>query len=128
MSDNSEKMDAMTGDNIFSFSQSLERMDGDIELLVEIADLLSEDCDRLLPEIREAVNSGSADKLMVSAHTLKGAVSNIVAPAVFQAAYALEMMGRNRDMADAETAYIELEKQVDLLKPMLESISLEDAA
>lgn len=121
-----------TGDtpanNVFSFPESLDRMDGDIELLLEIAALLVDDCDRLLPEIREAVSDGAADKLMVSAHTLKGAVSNIVAPAAFKAAYELEMMGRNGELDGADAAYAELEKQVGLLKPQLESITLEDAA
>lgn len=124
----SDNTDDARANNVFSFPESLDRMDGDIELLVEIAALLVEDCDRLLPEIREAINTGSADKLMISAHTLKGAVSNIVAPAAFKAAYDLEMMGRNGVLDRADAAYLELDRQIELLKPKLESITLEDAA
>ncbi len=90
----------------------LERIGGDRELLRELAGLFVGDCPRMLSDIQDAVRDGNAEALQKAAHALKGSVSNFAAEAAVQAAFRLEMMGRNQDMTDAAQALKELEREI----------------
>jgi HPt (histidine-containing phosphotransfer) domain-containing protein len=73
---------------------ALLRVDGDVELLKEIAIIFLEDYPKVLAEIRAAIADGDAKQLEASAHTLKGSVANFGAAAVVASALRLELMGR----------------------------------
>ena len=90
----------------------LDRVGGDTELLGELAVLFTDDCPRLLDEIRDAVRLGDAEKLGRSAHTLKGSVGNFAAQDAFQAALRLEKMGREGETRLAQHALGELEMEI----------------
>jgi two-component system sensor histidine kinase/response regulator len=99
----------------------LKRVDGDLDLLKEIAGLFFEDTPRLIADVRNAIARGDGNSLERSAHTLKGSVGNFGARIAFEAAFALEQMGRNGDFARADEAFARLEQQVNLLMPALET-------
>lgn len=103
----------------------LDRVGGDTELLREIVALFLEDCPRLLSEIRDAFQQGDTQRLEKSAHTLKGSVSNFAAGAAVQAALKLETIGRSRDLTEAPTAIMQLEKEIDLVREELVALGEE---
>jgi PAS domain S-box-containing protein len=111
----------------FDPNAALRRVDGDRDLLKEVASLFFEDTPRLLTEVRNAIQRGDGKALERSAHTLKGSVSNFGARVAFEAAFSLERMGRNGDFARASEVYVQLERQVTLLVPALETVLKEKA-
>ena len=106
----------------------LNRVDGDRDLLKEVAGLFFEDTPRLMTEIRKAVDRADAQALERSAHTLKGSVGNFGARRAFELAFNLEQMGRNGDFARALEVFEQLDQQIALLVPALESLMKEKAA
>ena len=123
-------MNAKDTVNTLSFDPEivLERVDGDRELLREIGGLFLQDAPRLLADIRNAVSCADARALEHSAHTLKGSVGNFGARTAFEAAMALEQMGRQGDFARAQESFTLLEQQVNLLGPALETLMNQTAA
>jgi PAS domain S-box-containing protein len=112
----------------FDPDAALKRVDGDRELLREVANLFFEDTPRLLAEVRNAIQRGDGKALERSAHTLKGSVGNFGARTAFEAAFSLEQMGRNGDFARATEVFTQLDRQVTLLIPALEAALKEKAA
>jgi PAS domain S-box-containing protein len=103
----------------------LERVGGDIELLRELVIIFTDDCPRLLDEIREAVQLGDAETLEKTAHTLKGSVGNFAAEDAFQAALRLEKIGRGKEMTLAQAALEELEREISRVINELAALSRE---
>ena len=108
-------------DEIFDKTAALEGIDGDVELLMELAGAFLEEYPKLLSEIREAIARDDSTALMHAAHTLKGSVGIFAANIAFEAALKLETMGRAEDLANAEEAYAALEEELKRLKPALEA-------
>lgn len=98
---------------------ALERLGGDEELLREVAQLFLEEYPVLVSQIRAAVAAGDADGLQRAAHSLKGSVSNFGADAAYHAAFALELIGRNREMNQASTGMMALEDALEYIHPAL---------
>jgi len=114
----------------FAFDPSvvLKRVDGDLDLLKEVAALFFEDTPRLMTEIRKAVERADAPVLERSAHTLKGSVGNFGARRAFELSFNLEQMGRNGDFGHAIEVFEQLEQQIAQLVPALESMMKRKAA
>ena len=106
-------------DTTVSFDGSL--FDGDPDFLAEIVNLFLETYPALLSEIESAVLARDAAALGRAAHTMKGAVANFGAKAVVDQAKALEMMGKNGDLAPADDAAQSLRALMNVLVPELES-------
>jgi HPt (histidine-containing phosphotransfer) domain-containing protein len=109
-------------EEVFDKAAALDRVDGDVELLAELAGLFLEDCPSLLQQIQEAVAASDSKKLAQAAHTLKGSVGNFCAKPATEAALRLEMMGRSGDLALAVPALMDLEKAMERLRPLLEAL------
>lgn len=106
---------------------ALERLGGDEELLREVARLFLDEYPVLLAEIRESVSLRDADGLQRAAHSLKGSVSNFGADAAYNAAFVLEMMGRTRDLAEADRGLAELDEALQYIHPALLELAVECA-
>lgn len=102
---------------------ALERVDGDEELLREVAQLFLADYPRALAEIREALSSGDAKRLEREAHGLKGAAANFGAQPVVAAALELELLGRKGQTFGADPSLASLVSALSQLREELESIS-----
>jgi CheY-like chemotaxis protein len=100
----------------------LERVEGDQELLAEMIRLFQEDAPRLLSTMRETLQRGDMAALEMSAHSLKGAVSNLSAKTTAAAALRLENDARNKDAESAKESLMELERTVSRLLPSLAEI------
>jgi CheY-like chemotaxis protein len=101
----------------------LERVEGDVALLGDMAAMFLQECPKHLSDIRQAVANRDSAALQTSAHTLKGSVSNFTAHKAAQAALQLEMMGRDGDLTRSEPALFELENEIERLKPALEGLT-----
>ncbi|MBM4118517.1 response regulator [bacterium] len=109
--------------SVFDRAAALDRVGGDLELLVELAGMFMEDCPQLLVEIENAVRNGDSDALSQSAHTLKGAVGNFSAQSAYDAAYVLEKIGRSGDLSEAASSYRVLKQEIERLQPLLGALA-----
>ncbi len=116
-----------SGEAAADWAAALERLQGDRELLEEIAGVFREEAPKLLDQIREAIERRDAALLKLSAHTLKGALVNFAANGAIDAARRLEMMGKRGDLSSAAEGLVELERQLDRLAPAMEAWSKADA-
>jgi CheY-like chemotaxis protein/HPt (histidine-containing phosphotransfer) domain-containing protein len=107
---------------------ALTRVDGDIQLLREIASLFSDECGKLMSQIESSLNASDGKALSAAAHTMKGMLGNFGAKSAVDAAFSLEQSARNGDLARALTAYTDLRREVERAKPCIERLGREVAA
>jgi CheY-like chemotaxis protein/HPt (histidine-containing phosphotransfer) domain-containing protein len=101
----------------FDMAVALERVDGDLELMKELAELFLSECPQRMVEIRQSITKRDASRLQQGAHTLKGSVGNFGAREVFEAAQRLEIDGREQQWDQAEQDWAALEEAIGRLKP-----------
>ena len=101
---------------------ALERVGGDAELLHEIAALFLENYEQWCAELTQAAERGDAAGLERAAHGLKGSVANFGAQPAVDAAFAIEQIGRSRNLAEVSSAIHTLELALTALRPELESL------
>lgn len=102
----------------------LERVAGDWEFLKELIGLYFENAEKLMENIRRALQTGDADQLAHEAHTLKGMVANFTREGeVYHAAAHLEQLARNGNLENAPEAFQDLEMQVSQFEPELRELA-----
>ena len=101
-------------------SLALSRVGGDLELLKEVIGLFLDDYPNTLEKIKIAVAASDASALEHHAHSLKGSVSTFGANRAFEAAFALEKQGRNRDLKEAQAGLLQLDQALEALRPELQ--------
>jgi HPt (histidine-containing phosphotransfer) domain-containing protein len=111
----------------FDLSEALARVDGDHELLREMAELFLEESPRFVSEMQTALKNNDTQTLTYAAHTLKGSVGNFAAPEAADAARQLEQMGRKRELEGAGVILAQLEAALGRLQPALESLNTLEA-
>jgi signal transduction histidine kinase/DNA-binding response OmpR family regulator len=97
-------------------------VDGDVYLLAELVTLFLEECPSMEARIRETIALRDEQGLERAAHTLKGAISNFGANSVYAAAQTLELIGREKRLAEAEAAYRVLITELERVKPALSEL------
>ncbi len=105
----------------------MERIDGDVALLSELVELLRIDSQTQIHGTREAIESGNARAVQVTAHTLKGALSNLAAGRASRVAEELESMGASGQLEGAGEKLNELEHELARAMKGLESLRQEVA-
>ncbi|MEX1223952.1 MAG: ATP-binding protein, partial [Pirellulales bacterium] len=85
----------------FNLAAALQRVDGDMDCLSELAAMLIEDAPGQVADIRDAVDRRDPAALERAAHRLKGSLIPFVASETSQAAQSLETMGHNHNLANA---------------------------
>jgi signal transduction histidine kinase/CheY-like chemotaxis protein len=118
----------LTAGDVFDREAVLKRVGGSTELLQEIVKLFLDECPRLLGEVHEAVARRDADRLHRAAHALKGTVANFKAPAVFDAALRLEVMGRSGQLDGSAEACRTLEGEIERLERALAELRPDPAS
>jgi CheY-like chemotaxis protein/HPt (histidine-containing phosphotransfer) domain-containing protein len=101
----------------FDLATALGRVDGDFELLKELAGLFLGECPRRMAEIRRTIDERDGPGLQQAAHYLKGSVGNFGARRAFEAAGRLEHAGRAGEWERAEQDWTELEEAIGRLEP-----------
>ena len=101
---------------------ALSRVGGDSDLLREVVDLFLDDFPNTLENIRSAVAAKDPTAVEHQAHSLKGSVSTFGARRAFEAALALEKIGRSKDLTGVENGLAQLEDALQALVPDLQAI------
>jgi CheY-like chemotaxis protein len=115
-------------ENSLDWAGALKKLDGDEELLCELAEIFLDQSPALIAAIEAAITSGDAGELRRAAHTLKGSTHVIGGRALAAAALRLESMGREGRLNEAAAAFADLGESVARLKPALELAISERAA
>jgi HPt (histidine-containing phosphotransfer) domain-containing protein len=108
----------LEGDDL-DWDEALRAVKGDPALLQMVVAAALEESPRLLEQIRQAVADSDPAALRVAAHTLKGAIRYFGPGRAYEAAFQLETMGRDQDLAHAEEALVVLEGEIARLCPIL---------
>jgi CheY-like chemotaxis protein len=101
----------------------LARLDGDENLLRELAGMFLEDYPRLLEETHAALTASDASRLERTAHKLQGAVRNFSRGPAVEAAQQLETLAREGRLTEAEGTYRELVEALEQLRPAVEALT-----
>lgn len=109
-------------DQVFNLSEALERVGGDKELLKEIAEIFKEDYPHQLKQIRDGIAGGDAHLVERASHSVKGSAGNFGAQRVYDAAYRLEVIGKEGKMEEAEGAFEDLERELNVLEEALKTL------
>jgi two-component system sensor histidine kinase/response regulator len=100
----------------------LERVEGDRELLAEMIQIFKEEVPVLMNTMRESLQRGDWTVLERSAHSLKGAVSNLSSKATASVALKLEQDAKNKDAESSKASVAEIERIMNSLLPALSEL------
>lgn len=108
------------------------RLGGDVELVLEVAELVREEAPKLLSLLNEYVASELADESVLTAHSLKGALSNVNARAT-HTALRVEQLGRRGNWTEMRALLGELAREMveldsGLRTAMAELVSVKSGA
>jgi two-component system sensor histidine kinase/response regulator len=109
----------MKVEDIINRDSLRERLEGDFDLFVELAELFAKESSNLLAAVEDAVKNKNGEKIGKSAHTIKGAISNFSADKAYQAALTLERIGKDGDLEKSDEALESLKKEIDRMKAAL---------
>ena len=108
------------GNQLFDRAQLMERVEGDEELLTELAGLFRRRLPRPAPgDTGDAGTWGLRSAGACRTHTLKGSAANLCAPETTDAALRLEILAREGDLTQADAALLELEVALERLERIL---------
>ena len=116
------------GLNPIDMDQLLERLDGDTELLMELAAESISESGALLAELRPAVSAGDIDHVAKLAHTLKGMYGTLAAGEAAGAAATLERAARDGRASEFAAGLVKLEQETSALCAALRELTLGAAA
>ncbi|MCB0310813.1 MAG: Hpt domain-containing protein, partial [Bdellovibrionales bacterium] len=85
---------------VFAKDDAINRVEGDLDLLFELMQMLWEQYPTSVAELRAAVESKNGQKLRESAHSIKSALGNLGAMTSFELAFELEKRGRDENFSD----------------------------
>lgn len=108
--------------DVLDMEAALLRVEGDRNLLNEIARLYEEECPKTMAGARAALSRGDAQALERLVHTLKGSSANLSALGVQQAAEELERKARSGSLEGAQDQFATLEREVERLLSELGSL------
>ncbi len=112
---------------ILDVQRALQRLDGDSELLEELATLFADEGVKNIRDIHEAFAAADAKLLERLAHTVKGASANIGAASLSHAALVLEELARSGDLTNAAEKIAALERELARLLPAIKSLARKTA-
>lgn len=104
-----------TNYNVVDEFQLLARVGNNSKHLIALLDIFLSLYAEQLAEIKAAIDSGEAEKLYHASHKFKGSVKNFNAHSAADAAEALERIGRAGSTAGADSEYISLVKETEIL-------------
>jgi HPt (histidine-containing phosphotransfer) domain-containing protein len=104
---------------------ALSHVDGDMQLLAELAALFLQDFPRLMEEIRSSISTADASCLERAAHTLKGRLAFFGIQKAREEALELEMLGRTRALAHAAQFLAKIEAEMEGILPEFEALARE---
>jgi HPt (histidine-containing phosphotransfer) domain-containing protein len=114
---------------VLAIEETLERMSGDSELLVNLFALYQTDAPKKLDTIGQLARAGDMQQLTRLAHSLKGASATVGASRMCQLAMDLEQAAKNGDGAGVDETFREIQTTcVDTLEQMRSFASSQPSA
>ena len=101
----------------------LKRFGGDRKFLRGMVRIFLADAPKRLAEIRTAIQESDCEHLRTASHALKGSAANFVSKPAVEAAYQLEVMGREQNLTDVEAGYARLEEEIARMSEFLNAIA-----
>lgn len=101
--------------SVFDMDRALERVDGDQELLDDLARIYLNESSELSIAISQAMQQNDIIAATKVAHTLKGASSNFCAQAIFDAAWHFEQLQPSNSPEEIALAYRTLLQELERL-------------
>jgi two-component system sensor histidine kinase/response regulator len=112
----------------FDLHNTLARLDGNQQLLREIAVIFLDDVEKMTEAIRRAITAGDAQELEQAAHKLKGSVAIFGASDCIALARQLEDSGREGYLTEAGAVFEQLSAALDQLTDALRALCGEAVA
>ena len=101
------------------WSEALQAVGGDEELLRQVVSAILEETPRLLEAIRQAIQNRDLAALRLSAHTLKGSIRFFARSRAYATAFEMERLGQMGNLAGAEALLPALHSEISQLAPTL---------
>ena len=102
--------------DVLNFSQALELVDGNRELLCEVARIFLNQYPKVMEETRRALSQEDYDSLTSSVHSLVASVGQIGGQRACAAARKLELISSEGDRSQVPAALAELEREIMWLR------------
>lgn len=102
---------------------ALERMGGDLEMLLELIQLFLEGVPDSLAKLREACRNGDAAGVEQVAHSLRGAAGSLGAAAVYETAGQLEAISRGHTIEGVAPLVDELENRLNRFAERVDTLA-----
>jgi HPt (histidine-containing phosphotransfer) domain-containing protein len=109
--------------NVMDYAGALNRLEGDTELLADMARLFLDDSAQQISAIHAAIAHSDASALERAAHYLKGEIANFAAYEAFRAAERLERIALSGDLREVDPACWALDSALQQLNNALASIA-----
>ena len=106
-------------DPVFDIGAALDSLDGDSELLREVAGIFLAQSPKHMEKIRRGISDQDPKILQHAAHALKGSAANLLAQGVMETALKLEEIGRAASVAGSKVALASLEEELVKLESAL---------
>ena len=100
---------------------ALDQLDGDRELLDDVVRVFVDTVPDLLRELRSAFSRSDAKQVRASAHSIKGAASNICAEPIRDLAQRIEEMGKQDELEHLDSALVQLQDHMDRLRAFVDA-------
>jgi len=113
---------ASPGYAVFDRNTALDRVEGDLDLLREMAGVFLENCDAMLDDVRRAAASLDARALERAAHALKGCLANLAADEAWHSAANVESLGREKHLDRVPEACSQLVQAIERLRPTMDAL------
>jgi HPt (histidine-containing phosphotransfer) domain-containing protein len=108
-------------EGILDLEVALRRIPGGKPAIRDLAQIMLEECPRMLCEVRAAWHDRDADRLRKAAHALRGSADVFAARHAVQAASRVEKIGHTGTLDGADAAMYELEREVGRLSAAIRS-------
>jgi CheY-like chemotaxis protein/HPt (histidine-containing phosphotransfer) domain-containing protein len=102
-----------------NWDQALVHVNGDVDLLRELAAIFVDEWPRWLASLRDGLAGGNGPLVQRIAHTVKGSLGTFAANAAHGAAWELETRAANGRLAEGPAALERVEREVATLLPPL---------
>lgn len=109
----------INSDELFNRDAMYENMMNDKDLVQSVIDAFLHDIPQQLKILEDAIVREDADQITLTAHSIKGAASNVCAPKLHSIAYVVERAGDQNDIEKAASNFDQVKEEFEKLKEVL---------
>ncbi|MCY4352407.1 MAG: response regulator [Gemmatimonadetes bacterium] len=102
----------------------MTRVGGRKQILKKMVDIFTEELPDQIAALHRAIDQQSPEDLRQTAHALKGAIANFDAKVAYEAAFALEQMGKLNNLSQAPATCQTLERELSVVQNALKELTL----